>query len=211
MSVFATLRPGIIVSANACSVASSIATAASAGSAAIIRSARGRAATTNAPAPSTPARRMKSLRDSSSASRRAELSIRGTYLRSPRAESPLRGILAPCAGRSRPQRRRWPWRRGSPQPRVPTAASSVGRHEPVRLHPSAGRRGNGLSGAERGPVLRGVRQTPPERGQAGRGRLPVEGAQALLNRERQVLLLPARPLGRIGLGGHTAEPDLRLG
>src|SRR5437764_10786349 len=90
MSVLATLRPGIIVSANACSVASSIATAASAGSAAIIRSARGSAAATNAPAPRTPARRMKSLRDSSSASRRAEPSIRGKL-----PQKPARGVTIP--------------------------------------------------------------------------------------------------------------------
>src|SRR3954468_10976903 len=64
-SVFATLRPGRIVSANACSVASSGRSAAIAGSAAIMRSATGSAARTIAPAPSSAVRRMKSRRESS--------------------------------------------------------------------------------------------------------------------------------------------------
>src|SRR3954452_22773548 len=64
-SVFAALRPGRMVSAKACSVASSGRTAAMAGSAAIIRSATGSAARTIAPAPSPAVRRMKSRRESS--------------------------------------------------------------------------------------------------------------------------------------------------
>src|SRR3954453_10551191 len=64
-SVFAALRPGRIVSAKACSVASSGRTAAMAGSAGIIRSATGRAARTLAPAPGPAVRRMKSRRESS--------------------------------------------------------------------------------------------------------------------------------------------------
>src|SRR4051812_5017366 len=64
-SVFATLRPGRMVSANACRVASSGRSAAIAGSAAIMRSATGSAARTIAPAPSSAVRRMKSRRDSS--------------------------------------------------------------------------------------------------------------------------------------------------
>src|SRR4051794_1088428 len=66
-SVFATLRPGMIVSANACMVALSSDTSARAGAASISRSAIGSAESTIAPAPSTDARCRKWRRESSEA------------------------------------------------------------------------------------------------------------------------------------------------
>ena len=65
--------------------------------------------------------------------------------------------------------------------------------------------------SRRRPVLRGVRQAPSERHRARHRRLPQQGARARRRRERQVLLLPVRPLALIGRAERRQHEALRVG
>ena len=83
----------------------------------------------------------------------------------------------------------------------------------TRSPASCSRRASSADGPapRRRPVLRRVRQAPPERHRARRRRLPLQGAGARRRRRRQVLLLPVRPLARLGRAGRRLDEDLRVG
>ena len=63
----------------------------------------------------------------------------------------------------------------------------------------------------RRPVLRRVRQAPPERDRARRRRLPLQRARARRRGGAEVLLLPVRPLARLDRPGRRQHEDLRVG
>ena len=97
--------------------------------------------------------------------------------------------------------------RGSTRRRAVGAAGgrALRRPGPVRLRAAERRHRDRLPGSGRRPVLRRVRQDEPEPDRLRPGRVHRPGADARRRRGQQVLLLPARPLDRLGRPGRAAR------